>query len=276
MLKSFFSATSKLGNSGLDIPTLGLGVFQMNSGDDTTASVLRAIQLGYRHIDTAKLYGNERDVGLAIRRSGIPRDEFFVTTKVWNDDQGYDTTIIAGKESLQRLGIGHIDLLLLHAPVIGKRLESYRALVELQRQGVTRSIGVSNYNIKHLEEIASAGLPMPACNQIEVHPFLQRREVVEYCQRHNITVVAYSPLVKGKAFDEPTVRSVASAHGVTGAQVLLRWGVEKGFVVIPKSTKEERQRENSQLGFRLTDDDMRRLDELDRGWATGWDPLKWE
>jgi len=262
--------------SGLPVPPIGYGVFRMDPGAATRDAISTAISIGYRHIDTAKLYGNEAEVGEAIRLSGLPRGEFFVTTKIWNDDQGYDRTIAAAKESRDRLGIGPIDLLILHAPVVGKRLDSYRALVELQKLGVTRFIGVSNYGIQHLEEIRVQGLPTPACNQIELHPFLQRRELVAYCERQGIALVAYSPLAKAKALGDAKVVEVATRLGVTPAQVMLRWGLQKGFVVLPKSTRAERQRENLDLRVEIPTHEMEVLDSLESGLVTGWDPTVWK
>jgi len=264
--------------TGVALPRIGFGVYQMDPGPTTREAIARAISIGYRHIDTARLYGNEAEVGQAIRASGIPRNEFFVTTKIWNDDHGYERTIAAAKKSSERLGIGTIDLLLLHAPIVGKRIDSYRALVELQKANVTRYIGVSNYGIHHLEEIRAQGLPTPACNQIELHPFLQRKELVAYCERQSITLVAYSPLAQAhpQAFGNKHLKAIAEDLGITPAQAMLRWGLQKGFVVIPKSTREARQRENLDLNVEIPPEKMVLLDGLERGFVTGWDPTVWK
>ena len=259
--------------SGHTIPQLGLGVWQSPQGAPTQNAVLAALELGYRHIDTARVYRNESDVGDAIRTSGIPRDQIFVTTKLWNDDHGYDTALRALDASLKRLGLDYIDLYLIHWPVAGKHLDSWRALEKAHADGLARSIGVSNYLVRHLDELLATARTKPHVNQIELTPFLQRRDTLAHCARHQIIVEAYSPLTRGQRLDHPTVRSIAAATGRTAAQVLLRWNIQKGHVVLPKSVRRERIAENAAIfDFQLDAAQMRALDGLEENLATGWDP----
>jgi len=237
------------------------------------AVVAAALRLGYRHIDTARIYGNEGDVGAAIRDSGIPRDQIFVTTKLWNDDQGYDSALRAFDASAKRLGLDHIDLYLLHWPVPGKRLDSWRALEKLFDDKRARAIGVSNFLVRHLDELLANAKHKPHANQIELTPFLQRRDTVEMCKREGIAVEAYSPLTRGKRLGHPVVKAIASETGRSPAQVLLRWGVQHGFIVLPKSVNEPRIAENAAVfDFALSADQLARLDALEENLATGWDP----
>jgi diketogulonate reductase-like aldo/keto reductase len=259
--------------NGVELPQVGLGVYQAARGDETRQAVLAALELGYRHVDTARAYGNERDVGAALRESGVPRAEVFVTTKLWNDDQGYDQTLAAFDESMKRLGLEVLDLYLLHWPVPGKRLDSWRALERLHREGRIRAIGVSNFMVHHLDELLARAEVVPAVDQIEVSPFLQQRAVREHCARHGIVVEAYSPLTKGERIGHPVVGAVARRVGRTPAQVLLRWGIQHGMVTLPKSTRRERIAENAALfDFALAADAMAELDALEEGLVTGWDP----
>lgn len=232
-----------------------------------------ALRLGYRHIDTARVYGNERDVGVAMRESGVPRAQVFVTTKLWNDDQGYDSALRAFDASLSWLELEYIDLYLLHWPVPRKRLESWRALEKLLSDGRVRAIGVSNFMVRHLEELLAHAKVVPAVDQIEVSPFLQQRDVRACCAEHGIAVEAYSPLTKGKRLPHPVVADVARRVGRSSAQVLLRWGLQHGLVVVPKSTHAERLAANAAVfDFELPPDEMARLDALEEGLVTGWDP----
>ena len=251
---------------------LGLGVWQAPP-DECREAVAAALRLGYRHIDTARIYGNEADVGAAIRDSGIPREQIFVTTKLWNDDQGYDSALRAFDASAKRLGLEYIDLYLIHWPVPGKRLDSWRALEKLHADKRARAIGVSNFLVRHLEELFAKAHEKPAVNQIELTPFLQRRDTVALCQREKIVVEAYSPLTRGKRLDHPVITALAKELGKSPAQVLLRWGVEKGVVVLPKSVHEARIAENGAIfDFQLTPAQLARLDALEENLATGWDP----
>jgi diketogulonate reductase-like aldo/keto reductase len=259
--------------SGARIPQLGLGVWQAPAGAATREAVLAALRLGYRHIDTARVYQNETDVGAGIRESGIPRDQIFVTTKLWNDDHGHDKALRAFDASAKRLGLDYIDLYLIHWPVAGKRLDTWTALEQLHADKRARSIGVSNYLVRHLEELLPRARHPPDVDQIELTPFLQRRETTALCKQHGIVVEAYSPLTRGKRLGHPVIRAIAGELGKSPAQVLLRWGVQHGFVVLPKSVHQERIEENSQVfDFALSADQLARLDALEEGLATGWDP----
>jgi diketogulonate reductase-like aldo/keto reductase len=260
-------------DTGARIPQVGLGVWQTPRGEVTRAAVQAALRLGYRHIDTARIYGNEADVGAAVRASDVPRDQIFVTTKLWNDDQGYDSALRAFDSSLARLGLDYIDLYLLHWPVARKRLDSWRALERLFSEKRARAIGVSNFLRPHLEELLAHAKVVPAANQIELSPFLQRRETRAFCDAQGIVIEAYSPLTRGARLDQPTVRAIATRVGRTPAQVLLRWGVQHGLVVLPKSVRIERIEENGALfDFELDVDSMAALDALEEGLTTGWDP----
>jgi diketogulonate reductase-like aldo/keto reductase len=257
------------------IPQLGLGVWQTPRGKATTRAVAAAVAAGYRHIDTARIYGNEADVGAAVRASGLPRRDLFVTTKLWNDDQGYDSALRAFDASLARLGLDDVDLYLVHWPVVGKRRDSWRALERLRRDGRARAIGVSNFMPRHLEELLGEAEIVPAVNQIEVSPFLQQRDTRAFCSRHGIVVEAYSPLTRGQRLDDAAVAAVAARVGRTPAQVMLRWGIQHGLVVLPKSAHEGRIRENAAIfDFALDAEAMAALDGLEESLVTGWDPRR--
>jgi len=259
--------------TGTQIPSLGLGVWQTPRGESTRAAVLAAFDAGYRHVDTARIYGNEDDVGAAVRESSVPRAELFVTTKLWNADQGYDAARRAFDASLARLGLDYVDLYLVHWPVPGKRLESWRALEKIHAEGRARAIGVSNFMRRHLEELLAVAKVVPHVNQIELTPFLQRRDTTAYCKQHQIVVEAYSPLTRGQKLSDSALSKVAQSVRRTPAQVLLRWGIEHGFVVLPKSTRAERIRENAALfDFELNEVNLATLDALECGLVTGWDP----
>jgi len=260
-------------SSGGHIPQVGLGVWQAPSGATTRNAVLAALRAGYRHVDTAAIYQNETDVGAALHENVVPRAEVFVTTKLWNSDQGYDSALRAFDASLARLHLTYVDLYLIHWPVEGKRQESWRALERLRSEGRAKAIGVSNYLVPHLEELLTYANEPPSVNQIEVHPFLQHRETRAFCNKHRIVVEAYSPLTSGHRIDDPRLVSIAQGIGKSPAQVLLRWGIQHGLVVLPKSTHEHRIVENAHLfDFTLDPTAMTALDALEEGTATGWDP----
>jgi diketogulonate reductase-like aldo/keto reductase len=262
-------------NTGARIPLIGLGVWQSPKGHATRDAVSTALRLGYGHIDTARIYGNERDVGEGVRASKVPRGDVFVTTKLWNEDQGYDSALRAFDASLERLGLDYVDLYLIHWPVEGKRLDSWRALEKVFAEKRARAIGVSNFLVPHLEELLGKAKVVPAVNQIEVHPFLQQRETRVFSEKHGIVVEAYSPLTHGERIDDPVITEVAQRAKRTNAQVLLRWGIQHGMVVLPKSVNEARIAENAKVfDFELDSQSMKRLDALDEGAATGWDPRK--
>jgi len=260
-------------NTGASIPQLGLGVWQTPRGEVTREVVASALRLGYRHIDTARIYGNEKDVGAGLRESGVPREQVFVTTKLWNDDQGFDSALRAFDASLGRLGLEYVDLYLLHWPVAGQRLDSWRALERIHADKRARAIGVSNFMPPHLEELLARAQVVPAVNQIELTPFLQRRDTTALCRQNGIVVEAYSPLTHGRRLDDPALGDLARRTGRTVAQVLLRWSVQHGNVVLPKSTNPARIAENAQIfDFELDQGAMAALDAMDEGLVTGWDP----
>jgi diketogulonate reductase-like aldo/keto reductase len=260
-------------NTGASIPRIGLGVFGVPRGEIARRAVLEALALGYRQIDTAKVYGNESDVGEALRESGVPRGEVFVTTKLWNNDQGTTTALRAFDGALERMGLDYVDLFLLHWPVPGRRLEAWRALEELFSSKRARAIGVSNFMPNHLLELLAVARVVPAVNQIELSPFFQQRDVRAVCAAHGVVVQAYSPLTKGLRLGHPVLLRVAEEARRTPAQVLIRWGIQSGFVVLPKSTRPERLAENlAVFDFELTAAQMATLEGLEAGLSTGWDP----
>ncbi|KAI0769628.1 Aldo/keto reductase [Trametes elegans] len=256
------------------MPRLGFGVYQNYT---THESVLEAFKAGYRHIDSAQAYRNETHVGSALRESGLRREDVFITTKCISKTHGYESTLRAVDVSLERFDLDYIDLYLIHDPFKGKemRLQTYRALLDAQTSGKIRTVGVSNFGVSHLEEIRSAGLPMPAVNQIELHPFCQQKDIVAYCLEHDIVVQAYSPLIRGK-LDDPIFAQLAAKHGREPAQILLRWSLQRGFVPLPKSATPTRIHSNTKLyDFSLDVDDMRLLTALDKGkdGAITWNPV---
>ncbi len=258
-------------NNGVTIPQVGLGVWQ--SGGATKRAVVAAIQAGYRHIDTAAVYGNEAQVGAAIAESGVGRDQVFVTSKLWNQDHGYDKALVAFDTSLRRLKLDYLDLYLLHWPVAGLRLESWRALEQLLADKRVRAIGVSNFLAPHLLELQGAAKVLPAVNQIELTPFLQRQDTVALCRKLGITLEAYSPLTRGQRLSHPLVVELAAGLQRSPAQVLLRWGIQQGFVILPKSVQPQRIAENAALfDFELDAAAVQRLDALEEHLVTGWNP----
>ncbi|HEY6882578.1 MAG TPA: aldo/keto reductase [Nitrososphaeraceae archaeon] len=263
---------SKL-NNGVEIPLLGLGVYQSSPGKTTERAVSYALKIGYRHIDTASLYGNESDVGSALRQSGLHREEVFITTKVWNSEQGYDRTLQSCEISLRQLGLAYVDLYLIHWPVPGMIMETWKAMVELLQEGKARSIGVSNYTIGDLQEILQNSkndrVVVPAVNQVEFHPFLYQNELLQFCKNNNIKLEAYSPLTRAKRLNHSTVVAIAKKYSKTPAQVLIRWSLQHDVVVIPKSIHQDRIRENSQVfDFHLEPEDMNLLDSLNENLQT--------
>lgn len=258
---------------GVEIPLLGLGVYQSRPGEETQRAVEAALRHGYRHVDTARAYGNELDVAAGIAASGVPRERVFVTTKLWNTDHGYDETLRACDASLDRLGMERVDLYLVHWPVQGLRKATWRAMEKLRADGKARAIGVSNYTVRHLEELLGSATEPPAVNQVELHPFLRQRDLHDFCRRHGIVVEAYAPLVKARRMDHPVLRRVAGKHRATPARILVRWALELGLVALPKSVRAERIRENADVyGFALDGEDHSALAALDEGYRTSWDP----
>ena len=265
-------------NDGLDIPQLGFGVFKVDPAE-TERIVSDAFEVGYRHIDTAAIYRNEEGVGRAIAASGIPRDELFITTKLWNDDQGAETTAPALERSLEKLGLDRVDLYLIHwpTPARDRYVESYEVMERLRADGLTRSIGVSNFLVEHLERLERDADTVPAVNQIELHPYHQRPAETAYGHDHGIRTEAWGPLGQGKypLLELPEVTDAAAAHDVTPAQVVIRWHLQQGHIVFPKSNRRERMAENFDVfGFELTDVEQALITGLERGERVGGDPLE--
>ena len=260
-------------NDGHNIPVVGLGTWKSEPGEVTYKAVLDSIKAGYRHIDTARAYDNESDVGRAVKDSGIAREDLFITTKLWNKDQGYDTAIEACEKSIVRLHCDFIDLYLIHWPLRDKRHESWRAFIDLRERGLCKSIGVSNFTVDHLVELEEKFGIIPAANQVEFHPYHYQKELLEYCNSKNIVIEAYSPLVHARRMDEPKLVSISEEIGKTPAQILIRWAMQRGMVVLPKSVNEGRIIENfSVFDFEISDSLMKRLDDLDETFVTCWDP----
>ncbi|MFI5756934.1 aldo/keto reductase [Streptomyces sp. NPDC051569] len=261
-------------SNGVEIPQLGFGVSRIDDGPATDA-VLTALEAGYRSIDTATLYGNEAGVGRAVASSGLPRDELFITTKLWNDDQGYDATLRAFDAGLARLGLDHVDLYLIHwpAPARGRYLDTWRALEKLLADGRTRAIGVSNFRPSHLQRVLDEGGAAPVLNQIELHPGFQQAEPRAFHARHGIVTEAWSPLAQGAVLQQEAITEIAARHEKSPAQVVIRWHLQLGNVVIPKSVTPERIRENiAVFDFELSGSDMDAMATLDRGLRLGADP----
>jgi diketogulonate reductase-like aldo/keto reductase len=260
-------------NNGVQMPWLGLGVFQSVPGKETEQAVRWALEIGYRHVDTAAAYNNEEDVGRALKASGLPREKVFVTTKVWNSDQGYESTLKAFDLSRRKLGLDVMDLYLVHWPVKGKTPETWRALEKLYAEGKVRAIGVSNFLVHHLEELAQTSSVTPAVNQVEFHPFLVQKELLDCDARLGIRHEAWAPLTRTRGFGNPVIASLAGKYGRTPAQIILRWDLQMGVVTIPKSVHRERIEENSRIfDFTLQAADVDRLTALDKGERIGPNP----
>jgi diketogulonate reductase-like aldo/keto reductase len=265
------NSTAELLN-GIEMPRLGLGVWRAKDGQETESAVAAALKAGYRSIDTASMYENEQGVGRAVRASGIPREQVFITTKVWNNEQGYDSTLKAFRNSLDRLGMDYADLYLVHWPVVGKYKETYRALEELYDQGLVRAIGVSNFNIHHLEDLMGSCRIKPMVNQVEMHPLHTQKKLFAFCRKEGIQLESWRPLMQGR-LDLPLIEELAAKYGKTPAQIVLRWHLQLGAVTIPKSTQEGRIRENAGLfDFELEPEDMNRIDALNQNQRFGADP----
>lgn len=262
-------------NNGLVMPQLGYGVFKVPE-QEVYEAVREALQAGYRSIDTAMIYENEAGVGRALRDSEIPREDIFLTTKVWNKDQGYDQTLAAFQTSLDKLGVDYVDLYLIHWPMPDEDLymDTWRALEHLYAEGKTKAIGVSNFHIPHLKRVLEEGTIVPAVNQIELHPFLSQEAIRSFCREHGIFVEAWSPLMKGRdALTEPVIVDIAARHDKTPAQVILRWHLQHEIIAIPKSVTSSRIRENLDVfDFVLSADEMNHIDQLNRNERTGSNP----
>ncbi|HHY97469.1 MAG TPA: aldo/keto reductase [Firmicutes bacterium] len=251
--------------SGDEIPILGLGTWQV-TGDECQQAVQKAIELGYVHIDTAAAYGNHKDIALAIKKSGIDRDKLFITSKVWRDSLRYKDVLSAGEQILTELGIEYLNLLLIHWP--NKEVpisETLRGLAELKARGMVRNIGVSNFTIRHLTEAMEVAGDLITVNQVEFHPYLYQRELLEFCRENNIVLTAYSPMARGRIFNDQVILDLADKYVRSPSQLVLRWLVEKGIVVIPKATSEKHLRDNMEIfGWTLPDEAREKIDSLNR------------
>jgi methylglyoxal/glyoxal reductase len=257
----------------VEMPVLGLGVYKVEEGTQIEETIHSALDYGYRLIDTASFYQNEEGVGRAIRNSSIPREELFITTKVWNSEQGYDNTLRAFDESMERLGLEYLDLYLVHWPVKGLYLETWRALEKLYQEGRVKAIGVSNFKIHHLQDLLSHCVERPVINQVELHPLLAQTELRNFCRQNEIKVEAWSPLSRGRFLDEPVLGSTSDRHGKTPAQVILRWHLQHEIIPIPKSVTPSRLRENAEVfDFKLSQQEMAEIDGLNKDQRFGADP----
>ncbi|ENQ3111936.1 aldo/keto reductase [Bacillus cereus] len=275
MMKNLQSTTTL--HNGVEMPWFGLGVFKVEEGPELVEAIKSAIKAGYRSIDTAAIYGNEVAVGEGIRAgmeaTGISREELFITSKVWNADQGYEETIAAYEESLKKLQLDYLDLYLVHWPVEGKYKDTWRALETLYKEKRVRAIGVSNFQIHHLQDVIQDAEIKPMINQVEYHPRLTQKELQTFCKEQGIQMEAWSPLMQGQLLDNETLQAIAEKHGKTTAQVILRWDLQNGVITIPKSTKEHRIIANADVfNFELTKEDMEKIDALNENHRVGPDP----
>ncbi|MEK4081720.1 aldo/keto reductase [Solibacillus sp. FSL K6-1126] len=265
-------STKKLAN-GAEMPYLGLGVYKMTDRDETLEAIETALDLGYRAIDTAALYYNEEEVGEAIRHSSVPREDLFVTTKVWNSDQGYDNTLRAFETSLKKLDMDYVDLYLTHWPVEHKYVDTYRAIERLYDEKLIRVTGVSNHHEHHLKTILATCNVAPMVNQIEAHPYLTQEPLRAFCEQQQIAVTAWSPLGRGKVLNDETIIRIADEYNVSPAQIILRWHLQNDVIIIPKSVTASRIKENSELyHFELTNETMQQLNALNRNERFGQNP----
>lgn len=265
-------ATKQLAN-GVEMPRIGLGVYKMTEPDIALQAITTALENGYRHIDTASLYNNEKEVGEAVRTSKIARDEIFITTKVWNTDQGYDQTLRAFEKSLKLLNLDYVELYLTHWAVKETFVETYRAIERLYDEKLIRATGVSNHQIHHLEAIATKANVQPMVNQIELHPRLTQLDLREYCANQGIAITSWSPLARGRLLDEPTLKHISMKYGKSPAQIIIRWHLQHSLIVIPKSITPERIIENIDVfDFELSFEDMKNIDALNLNERTGANP----
>jgi diketogulonate reductase-like aldo/keto reductase len=255
------------------MPYFGLGVFKVQDGDEVQQAVKYALSAGYKHIDTASLYGNERGVGQAMRESGIPRKEIFVTSKIWNADQGYTNTLRAFDVSMKLLGFEYLDLYLVHWPVKGKYIDTWKALEQIYAEGRVRAIGVSNFLRHHLDDLLAHCKVLPMVNQMEFHPRLVQQELIDFCSSHSIQYEAWGPLMQGKIFNIKELHTLAAKYKKDIAQLVLRWNLQKGIVTIPKSIHHERIISNTQIfDFEISPEDMEAINRLDKNERVGADP----
>ncbi|PID06456.1 MULTISPECIES: aldo/keto reductase [unclassified Sporosarcina] len=265
-------STTTLSN-GVEMPWLGLGVFKVEEGTELVNVVKTAIEHGYRSIDTAAIYGNESSVGKGIQEAQVDRKELFITSKVWNSELGYEKTLVAFDESITKLGLDYLDLYLIHWPVEGQFKEAWRALETLYEEGKAKAIGVSNFQPHHLEELMKDAKIKPMINQVEYHPRLSQKEVQAFCQKHDIQMEAWSPLMQGELLENAELQEIADRYNKSVAQVILRWDLQNGVVSIPKSTKAHRIAENADVfNFELTSEDMEQINKLNQDQRIGPDP----
>lgn len=259
-------------SNGIQMPWFGLGVWQTKDGEEVGNAVKYALKAGYRHIDTAAAYRNEAGVGKAIRESGVPRDEIFITTKLWNADQGYDSTLRAFEESRTKLDVEYVDLYLIHWPVKGKYKETWKAFEKLYRDGVVRAIGLSNFHVHHMQDVLNDAEIVPMVNQMEYHPLLAQTELRAFCRQHSVQFEAWSPLMQGH-LDHPVLADIAHKYSKSSAQVVLRWDLQHGVITIPKSVRESRIVENADIfDFELSAEDMAKMDGMNQNRRFGPDP----
>jgi diketogulonate reductase-like aldo/keto reductase len=271
MLNSLTS-TTKLHN-GVEMPWFGLGVFKVKEGQEVENSVKMAIQAGYRSIDTAAIYKNEEGVGKGIKGAGVPREELFITTKVWNAEQGYETTLKAFETSLKKLGLEYLDLYLVHWPVKGRYVDTWKALEKLYQDGKVRAIGVSNFQIHHLQDVLEIAEVKPMVNQVEYHPKLSQLELLNFCKENGIQLEAWSPLMQGELLQNEVLSELSKKYNKSVAQIILRWDLQNGVVTIPKSVKEHRIKENADIfDFEISDEDMQKIHALNEDKRIGPDP----
>ena len=266
-------------NNGIEMPILGLGIYKITDKKELYNAVKWAVDSGYRKFDTAQFYDNERELGEAIRKTGIDREKVFITTKIWNTNQGYKSTRESFEESLKKLNMDYVDLLLIHWPGQKKEryLDTWRALENIYQIKKARAIGVSNFEIKHLNDIFANCVIAPVINQIERHPNLNRKELIEFCKSHNMNIEAWSPLARGKLIDNKTLESIAEKYNKTVAQIILRWNIENKIVVIPKSITKERIEENIDIfDFSLEEEDIKKIDSMNNNKRTGLDPMEFD
>ena len=275
MVKSIKDTTTL--NNGVKMPWLGLGVFRVENGPDAVNAVREAIVQGYRSIDGAAIYENEESMGKGIaegiKEAGISREDLFITSKLWNADQGYESGLAAYEKSLKRLGLDYLDLYLIHWPVKGKYKEAWRALETIYKEGRVKAIGVSNFQIHHLEDLLKDAEIKPTVNQVEYHPRLTQKPLHEFCKAQGIQLEAWAPLMVGKLFDNEVLKEIADKHNKSIAQVILRWDIQNGVVTIPKSTNSGRIKENSEIfDFELTGEEVEKINSLNQDLRTGPDP----
>lgn len=260
-------------NNDVKMPGFGLGVFKVEEGIDTVATVKTGLDLGYRLIDTAAMYENETGVGQAIQESGVSREEIFITSKVRNEDHGYDNTLKAFDETLKKLGTDYLDLYLIHWPIPGKYKDTWRAIEKIYEDGRARAIGVSNFHVHHLEELLKDAKFVPAVNQIEYHPHLTQEDLLLFCKENGIQMQAWSPLKRGQIVDVPEIKEIADKYGKSAAQIVLRWDIQNGVLTIPKSVKKNRLQENAAIfDFELTVEEMQKLNGLNKNDRAGSNP----